>query len=467
MTRSYITTSDDKKLFDDALVKLLRGKFDTRYESLEVTVFSCYSGGFAEMAANPKTGLLGTWSLTTGRSKQYSLPTDGQNRKILVQSGTDIIEPFKVGEFYFHGFIPQYIKALQSDPKITNKILYESADKNDYVDGNPQYRSSGKVADDKTLHSGTKSNHALIFSPASGEVPTYLMPKLVEALEGAGYDAKTEIDFAFDTKKGKKIGKEKGKEKTVTRNTTLKDLNDALDAINKKLEENPGKGKAYIALHAHGNTEKRIAPKKENAVENKPAQGALITPSSGTWTIELDDEFRYSLLEEISDGLGSFLFDDSLYRRVSRPQFLLTTYQESVVGSVEVFLDGLSAGFLSLLNAADGGDYSLDLTDVFLRDLAPYLEDNLIDISFAFGGPDDFFQLTTESDFYLEDPTRPFLFGHFGMGISAGACDGATIVPEPTNVILWGIGIVFLGCWLAWQDNKKGIQGDTRENRAS
>ncbi len=445
VTRSYIETSDGKKVFDDAFVKLLRDKMDTRYESLEVTVFSCFSGGFAEMAADAKNGLQGTWSMTTSRNKKYALNTLGNSRKILLQSGATSIEPLKVGDFYFHGFKPQYIKALLENPKITNKNLYEIAEKNDHKTGYPLYVSSGKSADEKTLHSGTKSNHALIFSPVSGTVSTYLMPKLVEALEGTGYDAEKEIDFAYGSAKGMDIGKEAGKKK-VTRNTTLKDLNEALDAINKKLETNPGKEKAYIAINAHGNTEKRIVPKKENNEENQPAQGSFVTPSSGGWTIELDDEFRFSLVEEVSNGSGDLIFDDPYYRRVSSAQFLLTTFQESVSGSVEIFLDGLSAGLLPMFNAG-GRDYSLDLNDVFLADLAPHLEDNLLDVTFAFAGEDDFFQLATEWDF---DLNHFQFFSHYGMGVSAGACEGAAIVPEPSTLILWIVGVVALGGIVVW-----------------
>lgn len=136
-------------------------------------------------------------------------------------------------------------------------------------------------------------------------------------------------------------------------------------------------------------------------------------------------------MQQVSDGNGGFLSNDPDYTRTAPASFRVVTVAENIHGSgnVLVSIEGVTVGGLTLTGSTLGGDYSFDIPDDTVLQLAPYL-DGLLDVQFTFADPLDSFQIATQEDL-LYDPTLPF--DHYGISLAAGAADMYDAeVPEPT-----------------------------------
>jgi hypothetical protein len=263
------------KLTDEEFYKLLNKKLGNNYESLQVTIAACNSGGFAHKDF-VKPHLQGTWSVTAARDVERGMSVEADTKSERQKDYTEErkVAGLKIGQLegvdlYWYSYPPAYTKAILDKPAITFKDLATKATDNDAFlpTGEPvQYAESDANAGKRKLRSGTKSNHAIVYVPYRVRQTDYIAPKTIEALEAAGYkiDAdprKTEIDFLYGgSKVGEKIGKEAGKEKQVTRGGSYADFEAALDHLNKKLTENPdhkGKESGFIYIWTDGEVEQR------------------------------------------------------------------------------------------------------------------------------------------------------------------------------------------------------------------
>jgi hypothetical protein len=118
----------------------------------------------------------------------------------------------------------------------------------------------------------------------------------------------------------------------------------------------------------------------------------------------------------VPDVGGNFIVDDPGTRRTTFPQFLLTTVEESLSGSVEVLLGGTSIGYLNPVGGASG-NYEIDLDEDLLRQLWPDLSSGSVEIRFNVASEDDSFQLATADDYRL-DPE--FAYDRYGFGLTSG-----------------------------------------------
>jgi hypothetical protein len=204
----------------------------------------------------------------------------------------------------------------------------------------------------------------------------------------------------------------------VTRGGTYADFEAALDNLHKKLTENPdhkGKESGFIYIWTHGEVEQRSDLRQPESSPGLPGQGLVVTQNT-TLTLTIDDALLSSLYEEVPDGRGNFIADDPDIRRTTLPQFLLTTVDEGLSGSVEVLLGGISIGYLNPVS--DGsGNYEIDLDEELLIQLWPALSGGLVEIRFNLASADDSFQLATADDYRL-DPA--FAYDRYGFGLTSG-----------------------------------------------
>ena len=327
--QSGFETSDGQDVSSSEFIKLLKDKLDTRYQDLEIVIKSCYSGEFVTRAAGTN-GLSGNWSLSTSSDTNHPT-TNGRTPgdKDIPQGPGGKITGLHYGGYYYYGFAAQYIKQLLNAPNTSNKGLYQAANDNDIINGvppeNPQYGSSGTNADNTTVHGGTKSNHAIIFS----EPATYgdrLTEELYNALKGAGY-TDADIDYLRDDD-----------QELVGHNATLQDLKDALDRLNTVLTNNLGEEKAYIFVDAHGSYEIRDVAYLPHHTLGVPLDGLLVSYPSGTVVIDADATLVGLLAEEAPRSTGGFWADEPELHRVAQPTLRFTTVAESFSGSAIVNL---------------------------------------------------------------------------------------------------------------------------------
>jgi hypothetical protein len=306
----------DKKLTDEEFYKLLNKKLGNNYESLQVTIAACNSGGFANKDF-VKPHLQGTWSVTAARDVERGMSVEADTESERQKDYTEKrkVAGLKIGkldgvDLYWYSYPPAYTKAILDKPAITFKELAEKATDNDAFlpTGEPvQYAESDGNAGKRTLRSGTKSNHAIVYAPYREKQTDYIAPKTLEALEAAGYkiDAdpkKSEIDFLYGSSKvGEKIGKEVGKEKTVTRGGTYADFEAALDNLHKKLTQNPdhkGKENGFIYIWTHGEVGQRSDLRQPESSPGLPGQGLVVTQNT-TLALTIDDALLSNLYEEV------------------------------------------------------------------------------------------------------------------------------------------------------------------------
>jgi hypothetical protein len=416
----------DKKLTDEEFYKLLNKKLGNNYESLQVTISACNSGGFAHKDF-VKPHLQGTWSVTAARDVERGMSVEAVTKEERQKDYTENrkVAGLKIGkldgvDLYWYSYPPAYAKTILDKPAITFKELAEKATDNDVFlpTGEPvRYAESDANVGKRTLRSGTKSNHAIVYLPYREKQTDYIAPKTIEALEAAGYKIdndpkKSEIDFLYGSSKvGEKIGKEAGKEKKVTRGATYADFEAALDDLNKKLTENPdnkGKESGFIYIWTHGEAEQRSDLRQPGSSPGLPGQG-LVVAQNTMLTLTLDDAFLSNLYEEV-------LVDDPGITRTASPQFLLTTVDASLSGPVEVLIGGISIGYLSP-SSDRYGNYEIDLDDDLLVALWSQSSGGGVGIRFNFVSEGDYFRLATADD-YLLDPEFPY--DRYGFGLTSG-----------------------------------------------
>jgi len=416
-THSYIRGAGGQQLFDDEFAKCVQNELGEAYQNLQIVVASCFSGGFADEAS---AALKGNWSLNSARDKTHKLTLSRTNDPHNKVNGK---EGIKIGNRWYHGWSPQWIKKLTADKDATAQALADFAKANDHLTGgNPQFVHAGTGKDAK-VHDGVKSNHALIWSPESSSWEDDMNTQLVMALEAAGYDKDT-IDYAYGNKGGTKV---KGKD--VDRDATEANLKQMLKDLRTDLNAHPAQEKGFIFLYGHGGTERRKAEKKDLADEDQPFQGKKIM-SGGSTSLEFDDPFRNLLLEDLT-------VDDPELSRVSSPSLLVSTTEETFAGEVSVLVDGLDAGSLVLQGVTFGADYEISLAESLLLDLDAQgmLDDGTVDVSFLFDDdPQSMFRIATEWDFSLPE----FDLSHYGVGLTSGAFLSKVPAPGPGVLMLMG-----------------------------
>lgn len=417
---SYVAGVDDNRLYDDELIKCLKTELGDVYQNLQIVVSACFSGGFASAAEGE---LAGNWSVNTARdidhSHTYHRTTDPNNMK-----GGET--GLKIGNKWYHGWKPQWIKQLNADKDSTSQALADYAKTHDHlVGGNPQFKFAG-TGNASKVHDGVKSNHALIWSSDADSWEADLMGQLITGLEAAGYDKDT-IDYAYGNEAGQKVN---GKD--VDRNATKANLKQMLKDLRTDLNAHPGEEKAFIYLNSHGGTERRKAEKKEQAVEETGFQGKKFTDGAST-TLELSPKFADLLLEET-------VLDDPGLTRFNNPALEISTTEEAMSGLVDVFIDGVQAGSLVLQGEVFGADYSIELQDAVMFDLAALgaLDDQALEVSFQFDDPENMFRVATEWDFALDE----FNLSHYGIGLATGAF--LAKVPVPGTAVLVVLGSIVM-----------------------
>jgi len=266
-THSYIATDDGKKIFDDEFAKLLKEKLGGEYQNAQVVIRSCYGGGFAEEAS--KT-LAGDYSVNTARDEKHACSM--KRGKSLRTIGGD--EGLKIGDYWYHGWLAQWIKKFKEDNDSTSEELADAAKTKDHkLGGNPQYETGGTGKDAK-IRDGAKSNHVVIASNGGTTFDDPFISELVKTLKAAGY-TDDEIDWAHDNSAGKQVGGQ-----NVDRNYTKENIVKMLEDLRKALDKNPGMEKATVIINSHGSTEKRKVDKKDGAQNGAPGQGGRVNPGA-------------------------------------------------------------------------------------------------------------------------------------------------------------------------------------------
>jgi hypothetical protein len=321
-----------------------------------------------------------------------------------------------IGNHYYHGFAAQYVGKLQSGKNtVSNKTLFDTAKANDHhPDENPQYASSGKTADDFTIHGGKTSNHALVISAGAADNGATIADGLVDALKGAGYAA-ADINRLSNA------------------NGTKAKIEAAIGDLGTKLSAHKGEEKGLIYFDAHGSYSEKTVVYAPNSF-GTPGGGATITANSSTVAFFTDNPTLIAdLQEELPRSGGGFWRDDPLIQRDGSPYITFTTNAESFIGSASVMvtLDGLPLGTLAMGHAA-GADYKLTLTDPLLDQLMPLiLSDGFLDLGFVLPSALDGFSFAVTEDWLQAG------FPSLDYGINIGAILGSDVLlPEPAMAFI-------------------------------
>lgn len=441
--QSCFRTADKKKTYINSsyLMKLLNDKLD-KYQDLEIFIGSCHSGQFIEEAQDPNHGLKGDWSMSTanvaehvarekivGKDEEYK-GKDGESHRGLEAQG--ILKKGK--DCYIRGYNSQYVKKVgENKNSITNKDLHEEAengipkelaeDKKEPQD--PQYASSGEVADNMTLHGGEKSNHAIIFASWYPETDAKTSSAireeskgLYEGLIGCGYTDRS-IDYCYGRNPNEQSGADRG--------ATKQDFENALHDMATSLEhaEDPNKEKIYIAILAHGYYSKQEIY-YDLTMPPQPRNGKVISGPGAVLPIPADPNLQRNLQEDAlcedpnDPNNKNFWSDDTDVRRTESPMLTFATSFESFTGSsdVNIFLNDIFFETLTFNNEPNGGEYIVEIPDSLLCQLFPQLEsDPNIYVDFRLPSSADSFILATDDDFYL-DPNYPHM--SYGIGIMVG-----------------------------------------------
>ncbi len=407
-SHSYVVDKNDEKIWDDAFTKLVKDKLNGRYQNLQVVVGACGSGGFATEAKSGANALGGNWSVSTSRGTRAETTTQQDSEKNSGESG------LKIGDSYYHGWTPQWIKKLKSDKAATSKTLADCAKKHDHRIGDPKFEKGG-TGDESKIHDGAMSNHAIIWSPARSKIDREVMSALYDQLDDAGYDDGT-IDYAYDSFGGQNVN-----DNPVDHDATKGNLETMLTAMGTALNAHNGQEKAFIWINAHGNTEKRKVEKDEKAPPKEPGQGQNYLPGTGP-DLDLDQEFVSLLLEDVA-------VNDPEAQRQGPATVQVTTFQEAFAGPVAVLLDGVHAGFLFMLGSPLGAHYEMDIADPALLALAGShaLDDLHVQVIFQF--PFGSFRIATPLDAELLNLEHygvglagPPIAGKVETGVNLGAC---------------------------------------------
>ena len=300
-TQSVIYNSKRAELSSSALIKLMKDKLDTAYQDLELVVTSC-GGGEVASRAGGANGLAGNWSVSTSTDIDHCNTTISGNKK---DGGN-----FNIGGSVFNGWLPAWISKLTADGnKVSNKALfdYATAEKQKILPGStPQYNSSGNVADNMTLHGGEKSNHAILFQTTGY---TKVLNGVVPALQAAGY-TNAEINQMPDDQ------------------LTWAGFGEALDALRKQIDANPGKEKAFIDIQAHGG-------KAEKTVAYAPGKfgqaggGAVVSAANPVLPITVNDPVALAQLgQDLPKPGGGDYYEDPTIARYGPATLFFSTLAE-------------------------------------------------------------------------------------------------------------------------------------------
>jgi len=106
----------DKKLSDEEFYKLLNKKLGNNYESLQVTISACNSGGFVHEDV-VKPHLQGTWSVTAACDVErgMSVEADTKEERQKDYNGNRQVAGRKIGkldgvDLYWYSYPPAYAK---------------------------------------------------------------------------------------------------------------------------------------------------------------------------------------------------------------------------------------------------------------------------------------------------------------------------------------------------------------------
>lgn len=425
--QSAFSTADNQVISSSALIKLLNRTLDNRHQDLEVLIGVCGAGEFATRA-KAAGGLQGNWSVTTSAARD-KLCNVGRtpDAEDIPQKGQDgsTVAGLKIGERFYHGFEAQYVKKLLADKNtVGNKALFTFGRDKNHVNTNPQYQSSGELADNMTVHGGKKSNHALFFSSTGDERLETLTDSLYDALKATGYN-----DGDIELLRG--TGAPAGK---VDARATKAELELALGRLGVKLNENPGEEKAFIYVEAHGNYQQRTVAYRDGQLD-QGGGGVILSNALSTVEVFADEPFLLSgLMEELPKAGGGFWADDPVLQRGGQPYLTLTTYLESFAADadVEVLLNGLPVGILRM--ARNATDYQIDLSDTLLDQIMPaLLSEGILHLGFRFASDGDMIQLAGLQD-YLDPNFAPL---DYGIGIGSLVRGFQTLAaPEPGSLAL-------------------------------
>ncbi len=408
---SFVWTGDKKHLFDDAFIKKLNDRLDTNYEDLGLVFFTSFDGAFVREAMVGSTGLEGRWSFASATDTLTRATIWRSTRQYKEIDGRQV-EGLKIGTWYFHGYLPQYIKITKEYglPGPRAKEIADAAKDDNCDEQKGEYSSSGPDADSTYLHGGTRSNHAIIFvgriHPIC-RIMRLLTGELYKALLGIGYTNST-IDCCFSNEDDHPLVDRKGNDE---------DLNNALDDLNRALLEHPGEEKALIVISGHGGRERRKTEKEPNG------EGKLYSVDHNSLSLELDSVFIEYMKEEITA-------DDYYIRPTDSVRILITTREESVSGPIGLRLNRFYAGEITLNNSPSGSDYKFAVPIAAIEHIAPDLD--TLCIEFDFASPDDFFRVATDTDFYT---TPDYPWYHYGIGVCV-AIVSAVVEPDITATLM-------------------------------
>ena len=396
------------ELTSSQLIKLLNKKLDGVYQDLELVVTSCFSG---ELAQRAKT-LLGDWSVATS--------TDIKHANTTIAGEIKGAGNFKIGGDTFNGWMPAWLSKLTTDGNtIGNKALadYASAEKLKAVKGStPQYSSSGKTADDMTLHGGAMSNHAVVFQTTGF---TAVLDGVISALKAAGY-TDAEINRQIPTGAA----------------ATWDNFSAALDDLRKKLDKNPKKEKALIILQTHGATESRTVAYAPGGIGGVGG-GALVSAAAASFAMSVSDSTVLAQLGQdlLKPGGGIFSHAPELARKgPATLRFSSFDSHFDAPADVGITVNGHLIGTLALGQSA-GADYQISIPDAILSEVfGDVLSSHSLDLGFNFASSNDWLRIATPEDWSSATATAL----DYGVGISANCCIDTSTVPEPSTLVLFG-----------------------------
>jgi hypothetical protein len=453
----------DYELYD-LLTKNLYKDNNPVYQDLELILPLCHGGGLIDYI-NSK-GLKGTWSAAAAVPMRQTsatrwttaidpTPTGGSggkpgNWKYPGLNAKNFSTDDKVIDQYINGYGPQYIKAIEDNPDQTVKGLHDTAVQKNFANDvrkvEPgQYASSGAAADAFTIkgNADTNSRHAIIFSGGGVQVVDQnFTEKAIQVLQNAGYKGPTgSIQTLFHDGEPFWNPGASGMDVSNWTKATKGNLDTALANLRTELLRNEGKEKALILMPQHGASSEKRVVKTKDGDPPLPGEGFVFHSSAGTINVPLDPEEQLWMQEEIPNGHGGLLYDDPEMTRIGPAVLDVTTYAQSLSGSVSVYVDNSFAGVIA--PGSQRGDYILPLSNELLAGI-PWSGSGPLDlhVRFDFSSPGDWLQLSTDYD-YFQDPAFSAQFGHYGLGVSSVLYQGEP-VPEPLSLILFGIGMLGL-----------------------
>ncbi len=448
-TRSYIGANDGKRVYDMPFMKLVGAEINGKFKNLNAVVSACSCGGFAEAAAKYLDGKYAVAVIrdTTRRAEM------GKSNGMTYEGETG----FTTGSLnrYVFGWDAQWSKKLNDAPNSTAKQLADAATANDFD------RANHKNGFPKVVSKNSGEDEPVKVAPGAGEAIVWdnfdsdFFYATYATLQKSGYFDNTKenarIDSAFQSSNNRNFGGNNinaaGADPPVwcDRPADTPGLKTMVQGLATRLAADSGNKQAFVYVGGHGNSAKVKGDTLPNAAEGFAAQGEHITDGEGT-SLELDTEFVAQLFE----GTGIITADTT---RVLPAAIELTTFSEDFAGSVEVFLDGIDIGSMSLTGSAIGGNYQVPISDVTMLQLfgTGVLDDLQADITFQFpqGVPSiDGFRVATEWDFDLG------LAEFFGIGLAAPSVM-AIAVPGPAA---W-IGVAACGALGVGRRRRRGPHG--------